>query len=337
MKIVKYLAKVVLAGVVAIVLLSIIVTLYYLAPLHYENPDHNTDYVWKANAYWSNLKEGFSFGRYDAKGFNNYSVVTNPDVIVLGSSHIQGSNIMQGENLCSILSSKLNGEFSVYNMGVSGHNIYKVCHYLPQNLDLNGHTPKAIIIETSTIELTQEEVDKVLSGNVSFTPSHTTGIMSTLQRIPFLRLLYTQMENGLLDLLLTRGDASTADESEYVFSKKPFEDLFGYIQQQKEKYGAEIIIFYHPRDYYINDDGKMVTVDSEALHEFADAADRHGIVFLDLTNDFVSLYETSRKLPHGFANGEIGVGHLNPTGHALIAERLYEVIEELAEEGKICR
>ena len=42
-------------------------------------------------------------------------------------------------------------------------------------------------------------------------------------------------------------------------------------------------------------------------------------------------YEKERKLPHGFMNTSPGTGHLNRTGHKLIAARLAAVLEQCNE------
>ncbi|WP_073116456.1 hypothetical protein [Fibrobacter sp. UWCM] len=78
-----------LAGITAILLLSILIAGYYTIPVHSPNIQGGTDFVWEPNSFWIKQTEGISFGRLDAHGFNNDSVINNPDILILGSSHME--------------------------------------------------------------------------------------------------------------------------------------------------------------------------------------------------------------------------------------------------------
>ena len=115
MNVIKNILKIAGAGIVAVALLSGIFAFYYLQPAHIDNTQGNTDYVWIANSRWLKMTEGISWGRFDADGYNNKAVVENPDIMVLGSSHTEATNVPQGSDFSSLLGEKLAGEFSVYN------------------------------------------------------------------------------------------------------------------------------------------------------------------------------------------------------------------------------
>ena len=67
---------------------------YRNSPLREKSRYENTDYVWEPNTFWGGMNEGVSFGVIDGQGFNNQSVVEHPDILVLGSSHTEGRNVM---------------------------------------------------------------------------------------------------------------------------------------------------------------------------------------------------------------------------------------------------
>ena len=159
MKFIKGLSKVIASGIVAVAIICGLLCFYDIKPIHKENPKGNTDFVWLPNSIWVKATEGIAFGKFDANGFNNKSVISNPDIIVLGSSHMEAFNVMQNENSAYLLSQKLNGKYSLYNMGVSGHDFFKVCQYLPANLELYDKAPRVVIIETSTVNLSKNNVD----------------------------------------------------------------------------------------------------------------------------------------------------------------------------------
>ena len=68
--------------------------------------------------------------------------------------------------------------------------------------------------------------------------------------------------------------------------------------------------------------------ESDFRMSFAELCADENIIFIDMTEEFVSLYEEQHILAHGFVNTTVGRGHLNRYGHASIAKRLAEVIEE---------
>ena len=86
------------AAIVAVIILSLIISIYSTSPVRVENPQGNTDYVWKPDSLWMNMSEGISFGKMDGKGFNNLEAIENPDIVLLGSSHIESKNVNQHEN-----------------------------------------------------------------------------------------------------------------------------------------------------------------------------------------------------------------------------------------------
>lgn len=109
MKFIKGLLKVIASGIVAVAIICGLLCFYDIKPIHKENPKGNTDFVWLPNSIWVKATEGIAFGKFDANGFNNKSVISNPDIIVLGSSHMEAFNVMQNENSAYLLSQKLNG------------------------------------------------------------------------------------------------------------------------------------------------------------------------------------------------------------------------------------
>ena len=327
------LLKLLTSGITAVAILSIIVIPYSLSPLHYDNPYHNTDYIWEPNSVWITMREGIAWGKYDSAGYNNLKVIDNPDVVLLGSSHLQGKSVVQRENVGTLLSDMLDGQYTVYNMGIAGHNFFKVCQYLPNNLTLKNHTPRIVVIETSTVELSEKEVENVLNGSIEKTPSYTSGMMAFLQRIPFIRLLYAQLDEGLMDLFLSENVNNNAAEAQKPgpdYEKEIYDRLFSYFAELIDRTGAKLIIVYHPRDYQLNKDGGLsFKRTNDSLELFSAAAEEYGIRFIDLTNRFLDEYEIHHRLPHGFITGKIGSGHLNRLGHRIMAEELCKTITEM--------
>ena len=190
MKPIKTLFKTVLAGLTALAILCVIMLGYYFIPLRENNSKQNTDYVWAKNSPWVSLTEGASFGVTDADGFINKDVVENPDIRFLGSSHTESMNVLQSENMCALLNDKFDGKYTAYNMGISGHTIYKVVQYLNATLNIYQNAPKYVIIETGDVALTDVDVHQALSGEVKKTKVVDTGLLYQMQKVPYFRMMY---------------------------------------------------------------------------------------------------------------------------------------------------
>lgn len=331
MKVLCHSIRVVFAGLIAIIILSLMMCFYSLLPVHVENVQENTDYVWPANSIWVTLTEGIAWGRFDENGYNNLSVVDNPDIIVLGSSHMEAINVFQTSTAAYKLNEKLDGHMSVYNMGISGHDFFKVCQYIPKNIELYDTVPKVIIVETSTVDVTKENVEQVINGTMAKTSSHNNGIVGVMQRVPFFRRVYRQ----LVDVVDQKNILSIDDEEMFVAIPDVYSELFEYLSEIEKKYDTQIIIFYHPTGKFASD-GSVVYEHSESLSLFKETAIKKGINFIDMTDSFETMYDEEHKVPHGFVTGRLEEGHLNATGHMAIANELYKEIEKMKENGDLC-
>ena len=342
MNVIRGLIKIICAGVVAVAILSVIMCFYYLMPLHHENKNGNTDYIWTPNSIWLKCTEGISWGRFDSAGYNNPEVISNPDIIILGSSHVESLNVLYKDSLCGQLSDLIEDRYSIYNMGISGHNFYKVCQYLPDNLDMYDVPPKIVIIEVDNLALNEENVMKVFNHEVKHTPSNDTGFIAMMQRVPFFRCLYLQIDSGLLNLFLPsitienyNNDGNLSLQKKNI-DEVAYDKLFKYLSELESEYGTQIIIFNHPTGQ-VNADGNISFSDDDALILFNQYAEKYDIDFIDMTSSFEDMYYNNHQLSHGFVTGRIGEGHLNANGHAAIAKELYYQIIKMEKAGLLCR
>ncbi len=330
----KALGKFLTAWVVAIVALSLIICFYYIRPVRLDNVRGETDYVWPSNSYWVTLTEGVSVGHFDSLGFNNTSVVQNPDILLLGSSHMEATYIMQNQVATHLLSKSLKGKYSVYNKGISDHNFYRVCQYLPANLEIYEKKPKYVILETSTVDVTKKNVEEILEKKVTHKKSYSMGLVYAMQKIPFFRLLYMQIKIGLLQLFAPIKTKNPSDvKVAKAFDEIPYHELLKYMRSIEDKYGTEIIIVYHPTGE-LQKDGSILFKPSEKKDLLKKAAGENGITFVDLTADFEKMYYEEHHVAHGFVTGKLESGHLNKYGHAAMASALYKTITDMEKDVK---
>ena len=349
MSFLKGIIRVAGAGIVSIAIISLLLCFYSITPVHIENPKGNTDYVWPAHSIWVKVTEGIAFGRYDANGFNNKTVIEEPDIIFLGSSHIEATEVMQDENAPFLLSEKLDGKYSVYNMGISGHHFYRVCQYLPANLELYDEAPKVVIVETDTLRVTKDLVNQIITKSIDQMPSPSNGVVGFLQRIPFFRTAYHQIEEGLLEKFMPsdrdlgeKPDGSGIEsnsnekESRKNVDEAAYEELFAFFKNLEDQYNTQIIILYQPYEK-LNKDGSITYERDENADVFKFYSDEYGVALVDMTEKFEDMYYKEHHVAHGFCTGELATGHLNKYGHAAMADELYNEIVKLEENGEICR
>ena len=264
------------------------------------------------------MKRVFLFFRFDNEGFNNKEKYSGkPDILLMGSSHMEAVQVKQEENTGYLLNEYL--DYHTYNIGISGHTIYSCvknlskanAYYSPSNY---------IIIETDSVELNNDKMEEVLKGKYPTIPSYSSGAFYQSQiYFPVVKMMYKK----ILDW--KSADVIDSDHNNQA-STETYLNLF--LKKAKTDAGhATLIIMYHPSINF-NNSGKMI-VNNDGVDKFEKSCKENGIVFVNMTNDFEDLYYDNHKLPYGFINTGVGVGHLNKYGHKIIAERLTKTIEEL--------
>ena len=320
-RIVAFGLKVLVAGVLALAILSVISFFYTYTGIHVTNTSGATDYVWQKNQLMVNMKEGFSFVEMDENGFNNAEVFDDIDILLMGSSHMESYQVLQNENCASLLKEYL-PDFNTYNIGISGHTIYRIVDNIESAL--NKFSPsKYLLIETNTVQLDIYNMNEVLNGEAKAIESHDSGILFYLQKIPAFKPLYNQLDNWLNIKSLNNNDYYIAGET--VIPEGYVETLglfLGEIKKHSEIHGVTPMIFYAPNEFLDSDGRLYFSTDSKYYEIYKSVCESYGIVFVDMSASFASLYENENVLAHGFSNTAVGTGHLNRYGHEAVAKTL---------------
>lgn len=333
MKIIKNLLKIAAAGLTAFAILCGLTLIYYQKPMYRKSQFGNTDFNWPSGSRWQLMTEGISRGRFDQWGFNNPEIVENPDILVLGSSHMEATYVRQSETMAQQLQQLLEGRATVYNMGIAGNHLPKSLQYLPDTLEIFEKTPRLIVIEAQAVEMDGETVRKIMDHTLPSIYEPKSEGEKVILGLPYLRLLAKQKSLGLLDQLFPPrkppeiGPAvppqpvlpADAPEGEV------YDRLFPWLQQLQQKYSTQILIFYHPTQALRPDGGAEFQKDPY-VQVFAEKCALHGIGFLDLTEDLEALYLREHKMGNGFCTGEMGTGHMNAWGHQAAARAVYDWI-----------
>ncbi len=318
--------KCAVAGVIALAVLSGVCFLVNYSGARVHNESGSTDFKWGENQYRSNALEGFAWFFMDEHGFNNIEDTSKePDILLMGSSHMEGANVSQKKTTASLLSDKL--PLSVYNIATSGHTIYNCVNNM-DNAVKEYNPSKYLIVETVTAELTVYEMQKVIDGEFEPFESYDSGALYALQKyIPAIKTMYKQV-GFWRDADKTPNENTIAKPAEENY-EEVLENFLLKAKNSADKSGAQLIIFYHP-EIKIDENANAYTEvsDKNKLLAFENACDKLGIIYIDMTDTFTALYNNDHILPYGFYNTGVGSAHLNEHGHKAIAEEIINLISE---------
>lgn len=301
-------------------------SVYYNVPVHHENKDGATDYSWEKNVLYSSMTEGFGYGKTNNEGYMNsfdYTDETRVDVLIMGSSHLQGLAIPQNKNCASILNDMLENK-CVYNISIAGHNLKTVINNLENAL--TKYKPETVIIEADNLLVKKEEIDKTINNEIPEISSTSSGLVNLLQHNPFLRLMYSQIKS----LAQSQGENNpTYNISEIDIDKDSVRDLFKYLQDISKEHNTNIVIFYNPA-VFIDENGEMqANKNNSEIETYESISHENGIYFIDISERYLNEYRNYNIVPTGFNNTGITKGHINADGHRMLAEELLELLKEI--------
>ncbi len=329
---VKFILKFFSAGVVAFAILSTFSFLYYNVPIRMTSETNSTDYSWEKDNFFIRCTEGFSYGKIDSRGFNNLKALDDINVLILGSSQVEGFNVLPDENTVSVLNRLFASDlgYQAYNIGISGHTL----EHCIQNLEnaVEEFKPSDyIIIETQDLKFQPSAMEKVLNNSYERIASYNNGITYYFQKFDYLRLVYSQLQLYRQNHQAAGVTASTAtpdslDATEY----EPLLDAF--IQKAKNAAGDCKIIIFFAGAVKLDSNNTVKDINEDYYYTaFKKSCEKNDVIFIDMHDAFKELYLKDKVLPHGFSNTRVGHGHLNKYGHNAIAETLHTLILDLEE------
>ena len=321
-----WLCKALLSSLIAFVLLTGFCSLYYNVPVHRDTADGATDYAWESHKFYSKGTEGFAWGKTNNEGYVNdydYTDDTKVDILMMGSSHTEAYNVAMDESATAVLGSLLPDE-TVYSIGISGHNFIACADNMSAAVE-KYKPSKYVVLEISVLRYSDADVRAAIDETLPESSSQQEGIIGLLQKNPFCRLVYYQLQNFT-------GDAENADNADASAQQHGSEELYDELLRKLRttvgRYGAELMIVYHPHLQLTEDNEITFAGHAEDRFFYAEMCQKNGVTFLDMTDTFVQNYRENHILPHGFSNTTVGLGHLNKYGHAMVAEAIYQRIKE---------
>ena len=321
-----------LALVLALLLSSCFVLIYSYSGTHIASATGATDYTWKPNQYKANATEGFVWIRMDDNGYNNLSSATDDiDILLMGASHMEAVNVPRQKNTGALLNQVL-PDMRTYNIGISAHRV-PVCL---DNLEsaIRVYRPqKYIIIHTGSTSFSEQDLKDVLAHALPDIPSYDHGLVYQLQKVPSIKVLYKQIQDKLeIDMRAQKAASANGEAEEEKNADSEKAALLAKVLRQKNdlcrEYGIQLILAFTP-GVEISADSLRRTDDPDETTLLRETCESLGIVFVDTYDAFQTHYQDTYMPPYGFANTRLGSGHMNETGHAILANCLADTIREL--------
>ncbi len=336
-KVLQFLGKAIAGGLIGLVILSLFSLVYYNPPLAQPQPDKITNERFQAGQMWTFMLEGIGFGRINEAGYNSsyFADDKDPDLVVIGSSHMEALQVGHKANATYLLNEKLHtdenasNDLKCINIGVSGH-FFEISTSNFQNIADKYPTAKYMIIETSNTKYDNASLDKMLAEGYHSDLAERGLLYKTMQRIPYARLLYKKINE--IPKKRGGGGSAPAPEDDFDGYVKGMEKVFEKLTSICEKNGSKLIILTHDR-FDIGKDGELIREEDEQyLSRFFAICEKYGVEVVDVAPDFMADYKENKTLSYGFRNTRPGEGHLNERGHAIIADRLYKKLNEMEGE-----
>ena len=187
-KFIKWFAKAVVSGILAFVILTGFCFLYYNVPVHSKTADGASDYSWEKNKFYSRGTEGFAMGKTNNEGYVNtfdYEDGMTADVLIMGSSHMEGYNVPMTKSTAGYLTEMMPDEV-VYNIAISQHSFINCADNLEAAVE-KYKPSKYVVIEALELYYSDEKIQSVLDSSMEELESHSGGIIGLLQKNQFCR------------------------------------------------------------------------------------------------------------------------------------------------------
>lgn len=338
-KTVKILFKCIIASTISIILLSMFSLIYYNPPVAIQQPDFITNFKFKENSKWSYMLEGFGHGVTDNLGYNNayYTDCTEPDIVFIGSSHLEALQVPQEDNCVYLLNEKFDkdnlsyNDFKCLNLGISANAFEVSVSNFPYVID-KYKDAKYIVIETSNVKFSPTMLDDIAEGKFHV-PEEEKGFAHKIARsIPYIRFInkkINEANTAKADIEPLANDLNADDDINIYIDK--MNAILHELSEKSAENDIKLVVLLHQR-FWEDTDRNIITENSaKYIDSFKECCENNNIKVIDVTKEMIEVYKKDFDFSYGFSNTAPGEGHLNKTGHRIIAEEVYKNINEMEE------
>lgn len=297
------------------------------------------------------------YGELGVYGIEDIRKVAGDKVLLWGDSYVEALEVNDPEKTTmqfnKLWKEEHKNALTLAGVGASGTHLADYVHYAPiyEKVipDVKAHV---VFLHSDMVEFKDKKVggcvrydgDKVSSW---FNPpnKHISPRKSKLIKVlrffgmDFMWWVYNSLRNYHWRFSL--GRSGVTDIPVLPQYKKPrqmknakwHQDGYDFlIKKFRKSTDKEIVFIYAPHVPYIFE-GKIYDKDrsAELIKKITEICKHNGVTFINMEEPFREYYKKTGKSPRGFQNSRPFMGHLNPEGHRLIAEKLVEHFNETAE------
>jgi len=294
------------------------------------------------------------YGKYGIYGIKDILKKKEDKILVWGDSYVEALEVDDKNKMTlkfnEIWKNRNKSGLICAGIGAAGTNLADYVYYAPKYEKLipgvKGHV---VVLHSDMVRL-----NEAMSGaELRFTPDKikliyespakkTSGLKES--GIAFLRFfgmdfvwwVYTDIKNYRWRFSL--GKHVIKDDVVFRHFKKPWkipEADWNYnayeflIKKFRKSTDKEIIFIYVPHVPYIfNEKIYLQDRSSDFIKKLTKLCSENNIVFINMEDAFKKYYNETGKSPRGFPNSRPFLGHLNFSGHKLVAEKLIEHFEK---------
>jgi lysophospholipase L1-like esterase len=277
-----------------------------------------------------NGTEGYGFSQIDKNGYSNPNFSLNENyILMMGSSHTQGKEIAPSKKYSVLTNNALaNGveKLFAYNIACDAHFLPTIIKHFRSAVK-NFPDANCITIEIGSTDFSIDELQEVMQYH-DITDSRTAKTVFAEQNW-LTKIINLGKESFPLAVLITNhietlraSNSVDFNHDATVYKATLIEDL----SLIRSLYTGPIVFIYHP-ETILQADGTMALKYSQTLELFKAACEETNIDFIDVGDKFAKHFEMYYELPYGFSNTSPGKGHLNETGHQIMANAILEYLE----------
>ncbi len=317
----------------------------------------NRDYgatsgIYQPDSFIVTADEGLGFVRTDSRGYVNPHECQEQDFILcFGNSHTNAVQVMPQERYAAILENLLEengyGRNRVYCVAQGGSTLADLVGGFNA---LVGEFPgaDAVVLQINNIgvlpilntarDQREYRPEADVSALLENEPSSSRFMGFIKRYMPAAAYIANYQIKNIKtfdrDAFLQAGTvisgpaAVRAVNSVHRFRKQIEKALDSDLKLIRSEFDGTIIVLFHPY-ISISEAGEMeLNTSPEELELLENACENNGIGLCYVGDDFLREYSETHTVPYGFFNTAPGKGHLNRTGHRILAEALYRKLKE---------
>lgn len=288
-------------------------------------------------------KEGYGRTVLNELGLRFPSLTTDPietserNVLVLGDSYTQAMQVSDEVAFPQHLNDLLGQRTKVINAGREGAS--PADYIALADYNKNTFKPDVVVVQLNEADFTKDllsdkqtfYLEKTARG---YTLNENKNVVSSNELASRFVGLQSVLNFSVMRVALERVTAMQKGEphgstevaqatTSHLTMQQGDGSLERFVVQELQKAYHRPILLYIPEIDYFSPDYARPHATERYL---AAAAKEAGVTFVSLLPDYVALYRNQHKTAHGFTNTQPGMGHINPLGHEVAAERLAEVL-----------